>query len=129
MKGFEFENPLAKTAISLGVSLSNPECGEVRLRAEPDDCFSISCGSDLALWLYRKLIQGCLDRNFGKEWKHFETTECHRVEREGSVFKRSKMRLRELQVVFVNGDTRFIRCKNGKLVKTILKKKKIKKTV
>lgn len=127
MKGFEFDNPLDKRVLRLGASRLNPEFGEVRLRAEKDDTFSLSCGGDSADWLDRKILEGCFDRAFGEDWTHFETSELHRIDRGGNAFKRSGRRLRKLKIVFTNGDERFLRCRDGRLIPTIKKKKKKKK--
>ena len=127
MPGFEFENPLDKRVLKIGMSRFNPEFGEVKLRANTDDSFDMTCRGNIAEWLDRKVIQGCLDHAFGENWKHFETTEFHRIERNSSVFKKSGRRITELRIVFENGDTRFVRCRNGKLMKTVVKKRQNKK--
>lgn len=127
MPGFEYENPLDKRVLKLGTSRFNPEFGEVKLRAESDDSFTMTCGADLSEWMDRKIIQGCLDHVFGENWKYFETSELHRIERNGSVFKKSGKRVKELRIVFENGDTRFVRCRDGKLMKTMVKKRQNKK--
>lgn len=127
MPGFEFENPLDKKVLKIGMSRFNPEFGEVKLRADSDDSFTMTCGGNIAEWLDRKIIQGCLNHSFGENWKYFETTEFFHIDRNSSVFKKSGRRIKELRILFENGDTRFVRCKDGKLIKTIVKKRQNKK--